>query len=178
VASSADGTRAISAVGHTIRLWDLLGLRSVDGVALDADIGGCTIANDPDGFHVLHLLHETRRPSPPGPVEIDRLFNQAEQARDPAVLIAICGDFTPRATRSPASDLRASGGHRQPSPWPTGAVKYENQVGESTRYSLFHLGRGEMSITCSPPGHCWPAWSTARSTTSTCPISRASSAPT
>jgi Endonuclease/Exonuclease/phosphatase family len=62
-------------------------------------------------------------------LEIDRLFDQAEQTGDPAPLIAICGQV--EDTGNPAHGPRV-------------LVACENQVAESTRYSLFHLGRGEM----------------------------------
>jgi predicted extracellular nuclease len=78
-------------------------------------------------------------------LEIDRLFDQDGQTGDPTPLIAICGDFNAKKRRGlPASDLRTGGGHRQPRPWPTGHGGLRDQVAESARYSLFHLGQGEM----------------------------------
>jgi endonuclease/exonuclease/phosphatase family metal-dependent hydrolase len=78
-------------------------------------------------------------------LEIDRLFDQAAQAGDPAPLIAICGDFNANSDEVP---LQAICGQVEdtgnPAHGPRVMVACENQVPESTRYSLFHLGRGEM----------------------------------
>jgi endonuclease/exonuclease/phosphatase family metal-dependent hydrolase len=78
-------------------------------------------------------------------LEIDRLFDQAEQAGDPAPLIAICGDFNAESDEVP---LQAICGQVEdtgnPAHGPRVLVACENQVAASTRYSLFHLGRGEM----------------------------------
>jgi predicted extracellular nuclease len=78
-------------------------------------------------------------------LEIDRLFNEAEQAGDPAPLIAVCGDFNAESDEVP---LQAIGGQVEdtgnPAHGPRVMMACENQVAESARYSLFHLGRGEM----------------------------------
>jgi endonuclease/exonuclease/phosphatase family metal-dependent hydrolase len=78
-------------------------------------------------------------------LEIDRLFDQAELAGDPAPLIAICGDFNAESDEVP---LQAICGQVEdtgnPAHGPRVLVACENQVAASTRYSLFHLGRGEM----------------------------------
>jgi predicted extracellular nuclease len=78
-------------------------------------------------------------------LEIDRLFDQAGLAGDPAPLIAICGDFNAESDEVP---LQAICGQVEdtgnPAHGPRVLVACENQVAESTRYSLFHLGRGEM----------------------------------
>ena len=78
-------------------------------------------------------------------IEIDGLFTKAEQAGDPAPLIAVCGDFNAEADEVP---LRAICGQVEdtgnPAHGPRVMVACENQVAASTRYSLFHLGRGEM----------------------------------
>jgi endonuclease/exonuclease/phosphatase family metal-dependent hydrolase len=78
-------------------------------------------------------------------LEIDQLFTLAEQAGDPAPLIAVCGDFNANSDEVP---LRAICGQVEDTGNPAhGArvmVACENQVAESARYSLFHLGRGEM----------------------------------
>ena len=78
-------------------------------------------------------------------LEIDRLFDQARQAGDPAPLIAICGDFNAESDEVP---LQAICGQVEdtgnPAHGPRVLVACENQVAASTRYSLFHLGRGEM----------------------------------
>jgi predicted extracellular nuclease len=78
-------------------------------------------------------------------LEIDRLFDQAQLAGDPRPLIAICGDFNAESDEVP---LQAICGQVEdtgnPAHGPRVMVSCENQVAESTRYSLFHLGRGEM----------------------------------
>jgi endonuclease/exonuclease/phosphatase family metal-dependent hydrolase len=78
-------------------------------------------------------------------LEIDRLFDQAELAGDPAPLISICGDFNAESDEVP---LQAICGQVEdtgnPAHGPRVLVACENQVAESIRYSLFHLGRGEM----------------------------------
>jgi predicted extracellular nuclease len=75
-------------------------------------------------------------------LEIDRLF---DQAGDPAPLLAICGDFNAESDEVP---LQAICGQVEdtgnPAHGPRVMVACENQVAASTRYSLFHLGRGEM----------------------------------
>jgi endonuclease/exonuclease/phosphatase family metal-dependent hydrolase len=78
-------------------------------------------------------------------LELDRLFDQTEQAGDPAPLLAICGDFNAEADEVP---LQAICGQVEdtgnPAHGPRVLVACENQVAASTRYSLFHLGKGEM----------------------------------
>ena len=78
-------------------------------------------------------------------LEIDRLFDQAELAGDPAPLIAVCGDFNAESDEVP---LQAICGQVEdtgnPAHGPRVLVACENQVAESARYSLFHLARGEM----------------------------------
>jgi endonuclease/exonuclease/phosphatase family metal-dependent hydrolase len=78
-------------------------------------------------------------------LEIDRLFDQAAQAGGPTPLIAVCGDFNADAGDVP---LQAICGHVEdtgnPAHGPRMLVPCENQVPEPARYSLFHLGRGEM----------------------------------
>jgi hypothetical protein len=112
-------------------------------------------------------------------LEIDRLFAEAEQAGDPAPLIAVCGDFNAESDEVP---LQAICGQVEdtgnPAHGPRVLVACENQVAESARYSLFHLGRGEMVDHVLLPGRCWPPWTTPRSTMSICPMSRVPSAPT
>ena len=78
-------------------------------------------------------------------LEIDRLFDQAGQTGDPTPLIAICGDFNAKSDEVP---LQAICGQVEdtgnPAHGPRVMVACENQVAESARYSLFHLGQGEM----------------------------------
>jgi predicted extracellular nuclease len=78
-------------------------------------------------------------------LELDRLFTEAAQAGDPAPLIAVCGDFNANSDEVP---LQAICGQVEdtgnPAHGPRVMVACENQVAESARYSLFHLGRGEM----------------------------------
>ena len=78
-------------------------------------------------------------------LEIDRLFDQAGQTGDPTPLIAICGDFNAKSDEVP---LQAICGQVEdtgnPAHGPRVMVACENQVAESARYSLFHLGQREM----------------------------------
>lgn len=78
-------------------------------------------------------------------LELDRLFDQAEQAGGPAQLIAVCGDFNAASDEVPVQaicgQVEDTG---NPAHGPRVMVACENQIPESARYSLFHLGRGEM----------------------------------
>lgn len=78
-------------------------------------------------------------------MEIDALFGHADAAGDDPPLIAICGDFNAEADEVP---LRTICGHVEdtgnPAHGPRVIVPCEHYVGASRRYSLFHLGRGEM----------------------------------
>lgn len=66
----------------------------------------------------VHLLHERVGQALQIRLEIDRLFNEAEQAGDPAPLIAVCGDFNAEAMRSRCR--RSAGRWRTPAPPPMG----------------------------------------------------------
>jgi endonuclease/exonuclease/phosphatase family metal-dependent hydrolase len=78
-------------------------------------------------------------------LELDRLFTQADQAGGPAPLIAVCGDFNAASDEVPVQaicgQVEDTG---NPAHGPRVMVACENQIPESARYSLFHLGRGEM----------------------------------
>jgi endonuclease/exonuclease/phosphatase family metal-dependent hydrolase len=78
-------------------------------------------------------------------LELDRLFTEAEQAGAPAPLIAVCGDFNANSDEVPVQaicgQVEDTG---NPAHGPRVMVACENQIAESGRYSLFHLGRGEM----------------------------------
>ena len=78
-------------------------------------------------------------------LELDRLFTQADQAGGPAPLIAVCGDFNAASDEVPVQaicgQVEDTG---NPAHGPRVMVACENQIAESARYSLFHLGRGEM----------------------------------
>jgi endonuclease/exonuclease/phosphatase family metal-dependent hydrolase len=78
-------------------------------------------------------------------LELDRLFDEPEQAGNPAPLIAVCGDFNAKSDEVP---VQAICGQVEDTGNPAHGqrvmVACENQIAESARYSLFHLGRGEM----------------------------------
>lgn len=78
-------------------------------------------------------------------LEIDAIFDTDAQAGAPAPLIAVCGDFNCDADEVP---LRAICGQVEdtgnPAHSPRVLVPCEMNVAEPARYSLFHLGRGEM----------------------------------
>jgi endonuclease/exonuclease/phosphatase family metal-dependent hydrolase len=78
-------------------------------------------------------------------MEIDGLFDAAAEAGEDAPLIAVCGDFNAEGDEVP---LRAICGQVEdtgnPAHGPRVMVPCELNVAESIRYSLFHLGHGEM----------------------------------
>lgn len=77
-------------------------------------------------------------------MEVDDLFDRAAAAGE-APLIAVCGDFNATADEVP---LRAICGRVEdtgnPAHGPRVLVPCEEQIAASRRYSLFHLGNGEM----------------------------------
>lgn len=77
-------------------------------------------------------------------MEVDDLFDRADAA-GLASLIAVCGDFNATSDEVP---LRAIRGHVEdtgnPAHGPRVLVPCEDSVAADRRYSLFHLGHGEM----------------------------------
>lgn len=78
-------------------------------------------------------------------MEVDDLFDRLGVAGEDAPLIAVCGDFNAEQDEEP---LRAMCGYVEdtgnPAHGPRVLVACADNVAQSRRYSLFHLGQGEM----------------------------------
>ncbi|UCE36036.1 MAG: endonuclease/exonuclease/phosphatase family protein [Thermoplasmata archaeon] len=74
----------------------------------------------------------------------DRIFDEAEADGEDA-LVAICGDFNADSDSVPVNAIRGPVEETgNPELSPRIMVPCENNIPDSSRYSLLHLGRGEM----------------------------------